>query len=792
MVTTSHFDVVIVGARCAGATLATFLARGGASVLLLDRDRLPSDQILSTHTIHPPGIQVLDEVGVGDAVRAVAPPTHIVRLRKNDAFVDIHFPRDRAEYCPRRKRLDGLLQDAAASAGVEVIDQTRVTSLVREKDRVLGLRAAGVAGQEREFRASLVVGADGRHSTIAREVGAEEYLAYDAPRAMFWGYWNAPAFWRTDPAYPFGMYVANTDGHIRVIFQTDHDQLLIGSLPPVEQGLAWRADPEAALSADLASDATTGPLIAGSTPDGRIRGTVKERYFFRQAAGNGWALVGDAGHHKEFVIGDGITEALLQARSLASAIAQGTDAALHRWWRARDVAALPYFFLGRDEGALGPPLELQQVVFSHVAKRPGLQARMAATMEHQLSPLETWVSCQSGAEPASTAARRGGSVRDANGEGHTRAPSRILIVGGGIAGLALARALRQHGLDSEIIERAAAWPASGTGLYLPGNGVRALGALGLADNVLARAVRMSHQRILDQAGRALAEVELSTFWGPVGPCVGIHRGDLHRVLLEGAAGVPIRLGTTLTTLSQAHDGVNVAFSDGSTGTYDLVVGADGIHSSIRQLGFGEAHLRQLGQVSWRFLVDPCDAIKTWTAMLGARRAFLAIPVGSNRLYCYADFLTAAKHDPTSRDLGRFRALFADFGEPVASILNALESFESIHFSPIEEIVVDPCVQGRVVLIGDAAHAMSPNMAEGASMALEDALVLTRMLSSHRSTVEALAAFSERRRPRIRRVRQRTHRRDRIRTLPVRFRNLALRVAWRALYERDYRPLFEEP
>jgi hypothetical protein len=100
--------------------------------------------------------------------------------------------------------------------------------------------------------------------------------------------------------------------------------------------------------------------------------------------------VGDAGHHKEFVIGDGITEALLQARSLAVAIAQGTDAALHRWWRVRDVEALPYFFLGRDEGAAGPPMALQQIVFSHVAKRPSLQARMAATMEHQLSPLETF------------------------------------------------------------------------------------------------------------------------------------------------------------------------------------------------------------------------------------------------------------------------------------------------------------------------------------------------------------------------------------------------------------------
>ena len=390
MTSQARYDVVIVGARCAGATLGTFLARAGASVLLLDKDRLPSDQVLSTHTIHPPGMDVLDSVGVGAAVRAAAPPTHIVRLRKNDAAVDVEFGDGRAEYCPRRKRLDGLLQDAAASAGVELLDQTRVTSLVRDGDRVVGVRAAGAGGQERVFRARLVVGADGRHSTVARLVEAEEYLAYDAPRAMFWGYWNAPAFWHTDPAYRFGMYVANTDGHIRVIFQTDDDQLLIGSLPPTERASSWRSDPDAALIGDLASDSTTGPLIAGSAPDGRVRGTVKERYLFRSAAGNGWTLVGDAGHHKEFVIGDGITEALLQASSLAPAIEKGTDAALRRWWRARDVEALPYLFLGQDEGALGPPLELQQVVFSHAARRPALRARLAATMEHQLSPQDTF------------------------------------------------------------------------------------------------------------------------------------------------------------------------------------------------------------------------------------------------------------------------------------------------------------------------------------------------------------------------------------------------------------------
>ena len=149
-------------------------------------------------------------------------------------------------------------------------------------------------------------------------------------------------------------------------------------------------------------------------------------------------------------------------------------------------------------------------------------------------------------------------------------------------------------------------------------------------------------------------------------------------------------------------------------------------------------------------------------------------------------------DPTGRDLDRFRALFAEFVEPVPSILSTLETFDSILFSPIEEVVVDTWVQGRVVLIGDAAHATSPNMAQGASMALEDALVLARMLATRRSPAEALSAFSERRRARIRWVRQRTHRRDRIRTLPVHLRNLALRLVGTALFQRDYRPLLEEP
>jgi 2-polyprenyl-6-methoxyphenol hydroxylase-like FAD-dependent oxidoreductase len=371
-------------------------------------------------------------------------------------------------------------------------------------------------------------------------------------------------------------------------------------------------------------------------------------------------------------------------------------------------------------------------------------------------------------------------------------PPRILIVGAGIAGLALARALQLEGVVPEIVERAPSWPPGGTGLYLPGNGFRALKTLGLSDTLLARAARISHQRILDHTGRILTEIDLADVWNPVDVCVGVGRHELHRVLLDGAEGTPIRLATTVTALSQTTDVVDVCFADSSTGTYDLVVGADGIHSSIRHLTFGRTPPRHLGQVSWRFLVDNAGPIKTWTVLFGHGRAFLAMPIAANRLYCYADLHTTAREDPTNRHLARLRALFGDFAEPVRAILGEVKSVESIHFAAIEEIDVETWVQGRVVLIGDAAHATSPNMAQGASMALEDALVLARMLATVASPTEALARFCERRRARVQWVRQRTRRRDRLRTLPAFVRNLAFRLAGPAIYRRDYRPLFEEP
>ncbi len=385
--TRTDYDVVIVGARCAGAALAAFLSRKGARVLLLDADAMPSDHVVSTHSINPLGMDVLDELGVGDAVRAVTPSSRIIRSVIDGTSADLVLSEGRAVYCARRERLDGLLQNAAVSAGAVMMDRARVTSLIRSGGRVCGVRAT-CGDREHAFTAALVVGADGRRSTVARHVEAEEYLGYDAPRACFWGYWPAPAMWKSDAAYGFDAYFSNVTDVMRVIFQTDDDQLVIASSPPVDHAGAWRADPSGMLETVLGADPLIRALVQSAPRIGKVRGTIKERFYFRRAAGAGWALVGDAGHHKDFSVGDGISEALRQAKGLAAAIGSDTDAALARWWRQRDVDALPMYFLGREAGSVDPPVELQRIVFECLNTVPGLKQRLVDAIDGQISPLE--------------------------------------------------------------------------------------------------------------------------------------------------------------------------------------------------------------------------------------------------------------------------------------------------------------------------------------------------------------------------------------------------------------------
>ena len=363
---------------------------------------------------------------------------------------------------------------------------------------------------------------------------------------------------------------------------------------------------------------------------------------------------------------------------------------------------------------------------------------------------------------------------------------RVLIVGAGLAGLALARALRRRDITAEVVERMPEWETSGAGLYLPGNSVRALDELGIWAELAARANPIVRQRFLDHRGRLLADIDVRSYWDGVAACVAIRRAALHEALRAGSAEVPVRLGLSVTELDDDGQAKRVRFSDGSTGAYDLVVGADGVHSTIRGLAVGGPPARYVGQASWRFVAEGFPEIDDWTVMLGRGRAFLTVALGEGSVYCYADVNSSEAADARGAE---WRELFVDFADPVPRLL---QHAGDAYFAPIEEVVPPAWTARRVVLVGDAAHASSPNMAQGAAMALEDALVLADVLATSQDIEEALTEYQRRRTARIAWVQEQTHRRDRTRNLPPIIRNMTLRLAGERIYHSNYRPLLDPP
>ena len=336
----------------------------------------------------------------------------------------------------------------------------------------------------------------------------------------------------------------------------------------------------------------------------------------------------------------------------------------------------------------------------------------------------------------------------------------VLIVGGGAAGCATAILLAEAGVQVEIVESRPDVPAVGSGITLQGNALRVLRDLGVWEPVSAAGYAFDALgiRAPDPAGTVVAEIPDVRTGGPDLPAtLGMPRPVLARVLLDRAAevGAKVRFGVSPTALRQDDAGVDVTFSDGADGRYDLVVGADGIHSwTRRELGI-DAEPVSTGMGIWRVYVPrPADVVRTDLTYGG--RCYIAgyCPTGEDTMYAY---LVEDVQDRSGLDqaeqIAVFRELAGAYGGPWDDVRAGLTDDTPVNYARFESHVVDgPWHRGRVVLAGDAAHSCPPTIAQGAAQGFEDAVVLAELLlGAERVDDDLLDRYAARRCARAREV-----------------------------------------
>jgi 2-polyprenyl-6-methoxyphenol hydroxylase-like FAD-dependent oxidoreductase len=338
------------------------------------------------------------------------------------------------------------------------------------------------------------------------------------------------------------------------------------------------------------------------------------------------------------------------------------------------------------------------------------------------------------------------------------AADRVLIVGGGLAGTGAALALQREGIEVEIVEKQNVWGAVGTGITLMGPALRALQHLGVLDRCLTEGSGTSEMSLFNVDGELLATMQIHGLLGPDYPAVaGMMRPTLHRILADAASaqGVTVRTGITVASLEQRPDGVDVTLTDGSSRSYDLVLGADGWRSQIRELVFGEAAPRPqpLGQMVWRALLDRPPAVAGEYQFYGPGLKTGFTPLGAGKMYQFLvqPFADAAMPEPDRR-AERMRELLAPFGGVVAEVREMITDPEQVDVRKLYWLLMPPpWYRGRVLLIGDAAHATTPQLAMGGAIALEDGLVLGELLAKGDDLQAALEGFVARRYERCRMV-----------------------------------------
>jgi flavin-dependent dehydrogenase len=372
-----RFDVIVVGARCAGSPLATLLARQGLRVAVLERASFPRDT-LSTHIFQAPALAFLDRLGVIDQVRLTgAPFLALVNVRQEHLEFTVEWPQAPGDVggiaSVRRFVLDPILADAATEAGAEVRMDTKVTGLVTDRGRVSGVRVAS-NGVESAIEARLVVGADGRNSTVASLAGSRKYNPTPNERFGYWAFFEGAEL-GAEPQFVFHRW---SD---RLVFATPCDSGLyqVIVLADLQELPRFREDLEGSYMEYACSCRPVAEALSGARRVGKFFGMLRFEGFFREASGPGWVLVGDAGHFKDPAPGQGIQDAFRQVEALAPRIVEGLrgsdqdlDRELSAWARWRDHDAAEHYWFATDLGKAGPV----PAVMPEIARRLLAQGKM--------------------------------------------------------------------------------------------------------------------------------------------------------------------------------------------------------------------------------------------------------------------------------------------------------------------------------------------------------------------------------------------------------------------------------
>ena len=356
----SGFDAIVVGARCAGSPTALLLARKGYKVLVVDKATFPSDTI-STHLIHPAGVATLRGWGLHELVRGAGSPPIDTYAFDVGPFTLSGSPGTEEEpfaYAPRRTVLDKLLVDAASDAGVEVREAFTVDEVLFEDGHVSGIRGHERGGESVTEHARLVIGADGRHSMVARAVNAEQYNEKPELQASYYSYWSG---------LPMnGGFEAYTRGpRAFAAWPTNDDLTLLVGGWPYDEFEANKQDIEGNFSAMIDLVPEFADRVRAGKREERFYGASVPN-FFRKPYGPGWALVGDAGYNNDFITAQGITDAFRDAELCANALHEhlsGTrpfDEAMGEYQSTRDQHVLPMYEFTAQFAALQPPSAEEQ------------------------------------------------------------------------------------------------------------------------------------------------------------------------------------------------------------------------------------------------------------------------------------------------------------------------------------------------------------------------------------------------------------------------------------------------